>query len=224
MSLLTVENVNYSFADGDSRRYILENVSCNFERGKFYTIVGASGSGKTTLLSLLGALDEPESGSIRFEGKPIADFGLGSYRRNKVGIIFQSYNLIPYMTAQENVRVAMGITDNFMPKDQESVALNLLDYLGIDRDKATRTVNKLSGGEQQRVAIARALATNVDLILADEPTGNVNEEVESELVTIFKQLAHEHNKCVIVVTHSAQIAQLSDVTLDLVKGKISVNE
>ena len=224
MSLLTVENVNYSFSDGDSRRYILEDVSCQFERGQFSTIVGESGSGKTTLLSLLGALDKPESGSIHFEGRPIAEYGFESYRRNKVGIIFQSYNLIPYMTAAENVRVAMGITDNTMPNDQETVAYNLLDYLGIDRDKAARTVNKLSGGEQQRVAIARALATNVDLILADEPTGNVNEEVEAELIDIFKQLAHKHNKCVIVVTHSAQIASQSDVAYRLHKGKLARDE
>jgi len=224
MSLLTVENVNYSFSDGDSRRYILDDVSCQFERGQFSTIVGESGSGKTTLLSLLGALDKPESGSIHFEGRPIAEYGFESYRRNKVGIIFQSYNLIPYMTAAENVRVAMGITDNVMPNDQETVAYNLLDYLGIDRDKAARTVNKLSGGEQQRVAIARALATNVDLILADEPTGNVNEEVEAELIDIFKQLAHKHNKCVIVVTHSAQIASQSDVAYRLHKGKLARDE
>jgi putative ABC transport system ATP-binding protein len=224
VSLLAVENVNYSYQDGDARRFILDDVSCDFERGTFYTITGSSGSGKTTLLSLFGALDKSENGTILFEGKPIAEYGFEDYRRNKVGIIFQSYNLIPYMTAAENVQVAMGITDNEMPKDLESVAYNLLDYLGIDRKKADRAVNKLSGGEQQRVAIARALATNVDLILADEPTGNVNEEVENELIDIFKQLAHEHNKCVIVVTHSSQIAEQSDVSYHLYKGKLSSNE
>jgi putative ABC transport system ATP-binding protein len=128
------------------------------------------------------------------------------------------------MTAVENVRVAMSITENELPPDEVSVAYNLLDYLGISKDKADRSVNKLSGGEQQRVAIARALATNVDLILADEPTGNVNEEVETELINIFKQLAHEHNKCVIVVTHSSQIAEQSDLSFHLHKGKLTQDE
>jgi putative ABC transport system ATP-binding protein len=173
---------------------------------------------------LLSALDKPESGDIFSEGKSITSNGLEKYRRNKVGIIFQSYNLIPYLTARENVQVAMGITENKLPKDQTSVAYNLLDYLGIDRERADRSINKLSGGEQQRVAIARALATNVDLVLADEPTGNVNEEVEEELIGVFKQLAHEHDKCVIVVTHSSQIAEQSDVSLHLRKGKLTRDE
>jgi len=123
------------------------------------------------------------------------------------------------MTAVENVRVAMSITENDLPDDEALVAYNLLDYIGISKEKADRTVNQLSGGEQQRVAIARALATNVDLILADEPTGNLNEEMEEEIVDILKKLAHEHNKCVIVVTHSSQIAEQSDVTFKLQKGK-----
>jgi putative ABC transport system ATP-binding protein len=223
VTFLNVSNLNFFYRDGDSKRYILSDVSCNFEKGKFYTILGESGSGKTTLLSLLAALDKPESGEILMDGKSIGNDGFETYRRNKVGIIFQSYNLIPYMTAQENLLVAMGITDNEMPKDMKTVAYNLLDYLGLDRAKADRRVTKLSGGEQQRVAIARALSTNVDLILADEPTGNVNEEVEAELVDIFKKLAHEHNKCVVVVTHSTGIAAQSDQTYRLYKGKLTLD-
>jgi len=219
MSFLTVENVNYFYQDGDSKRYILKDISCNFERGTFYTILGASGSGKTTFLSLLSALDQPKTGAVLYEGQNLNELGLESYRRNKIGIIFQAYNLIPFMTAVENVRVAMSITENDLPEDQQLVAYNLLDYIGISKEKANRTVNQLSGGEQQRVAIARALATNVDLILADEPTGNLNEEMEEEIVDILKKLAHDHNKCVIVVTHSSQIAQQSDVTFKLQKGK-----
>ena len=218
MSFLAVNDVNYFYQDGDSKRYILKDVSCTFERGKFYTILGASGSGKTTFLSLLSALDKPKTGKILYEGTDISALGLESYRRNKIGIIFQAYNLIPFMTAVENVRVAMSITENKLPEDQEEVAYNLLDYIGISKEKANRTVNRLSGGEQQRVAIARALATNVDLILADEPTGNLNEEMEEEVVDILKKLAHEHNKCVVVVTHSTQIAEQSDVTFKLRKG------
>ncbi|MCL2403318.1 MAG: ATP-binding cassette domain-containing protein, partial [Coriobacteriia bacterium] len=161
-------------------------------------------------------------GEILIEGQTISSVGLEKYRRNKVGIIFQSYNLIRYMTALENVLVAMSITENTLPKNHKEIAYNLLDYLGITKDKADRSVTKLSGGEQQRVAIARALATNVDLILADEPTGNLNEEMETELIDIFKKLASEHNKCVIVVTHSTVIANQSDVSYRLYKGKLSL--
>ena len=224
MNFLNVKDINYFYQDGDSKRYVLSNVSCQFEKGTFYTILGESGSGKTTLLALLAALDSPESGDILLDGQTLTSIGFEKYRRNKVGIIFQSYNLIRYMSAVENVLVAMSITDNALPSDQKTVAYNLLDYLGISKDKADRTVNKLSGGEQQRVAIARALATNVDLILADEPTGNVNEEVEIELIDIFKRLAHEHGKCVIVVTHSMRIAEQSDVSYRLYKGKLTVSE
>ena len=218
MSFLTVENVNYFYQDGDSKRYILKDISCNFEQGKFYAILGASGSGKTTFLSLISALDQPKTGAILYREQNLNELGLESYRRNKVGIIFQAYNLIPFMTAVENVRVAMSITENDLPEDQELVAYNLLDYIGISKEKANRTVNQLSGGEQQRVAIARALATNVDLILADEPTGNLNEEMEEEIVDILKKLAYDHNKCVIVVTHSSQISEQSDITFKLQNG------
>ena len=224
MSLIETKKINYFYQDGDARRYILKDISCKFEKGKMYTILGQSGSGKTTFLSLISALDEPKSGEIYYEGKSIKNIGYESFRRNKVGIIFQSYNLIPYMTAVENVRVAMNITENNIPKDEEKVAYNLLDYIGMNKEKADRTVNKLSGGEKQRVAIARALATNVDLILADEPTGNLDEEMENEIIEIFKKLAHEHNKCVIVVTHSSEIAEKSDQTFKLRKGNFEVNE
>ncbi len=224
MSVIKVENVSYFYQDGDSRRFILKDVSCEFEKGSFYTILGESGSGKTTFLSLISALDEPKSGKILYENTDIKQIGYESFRRNKIGIIFQSFNLIPYMTAVENIMVAMSITDNELPKDMQVVAYNLLDYIGINRTKADRTVNKLSGGEQQRVAIARALATNVDVILADEPTGNLDEDMENEIVAIFKKLAVEHNKCVIMVTHSREIAEQSDKTIRLRKGEFILNE
>jgi len=222
MTFLQTQNINYAYQDGEMKRYVLEDVNATFEKGKFYTILGESGSGKTTLLALLAALDTPESGEVLIEGQTITSMGQEKFRRNKVGIIFQSYNLIRYMTALENVLVAMSITENELPKDHKEVAYNLLDYLGITKEKADRSVTKLSGGEQQRVAIARALATNVDLILADEPTGNLNEEMETELINIFKNLAREHNKCIIVVTHSTAIADKSDVTYRLHKGKLTL--
>lgn len=218
MNLVTVNEVNYFYQDGDTRRYILKDISCSFDRGGFYVILGESGSGKTTFLSLLSALDKPQSGNVLYENQNISSIGYEKYRRNNIGIIFQAYNLIPYMTAVENVRVAMDITDNELPPNLKDVAYNLLDYIGLDKAKADRTVNKLSGGEQQRVAVARALATNVDLILADEPTGNLDEDMENEIVEIFKKLAHEHDKCVVVVTHSSQIAQQADAVFKLRKG------
>lgn len=222
--ILEAKDLNYYYQDGEQRRYILKDTSVSFEKGKFYTILGQSGSGKTTLLSLLSALDSPQSGTVLFNEKDIKKIGYEKYRRNNIGIIFQSYNLIPTFTAVENVLVPMSITENEIPEDAKEVAYNLLDYIGIVKSKADRFVNKLSGGEQQRVAIARALATNVELILADEPTGNLDEEMEQEIIDIFKRLAHEHDKCVIVVTHSNEIALQSDQAFQLKKGVLSPYE
>ncbi|MGX7417593.1 ABC transporter ATP-binding protein [Carnobacterium gallinarum] len=220
MAILEVKDLNYYYQDGDQRRTILKDTNCMFEKGKFYTILGQSGSGKTTFLSLISALDQPKSGEIFYDQKNIETIGLENYRRNQIGIVFQSYNLIPYLTAVENVLLPMAITDNQLPAEQLLVAYNLLDYIGIGKSKADRTVNRLSGGEQQRVAIARAIATNVEVILADEPTGNLDEEMEQEIVRIFKELAHKHQKCVIVVTHSNEIALQSDETFYLQKGNL----
>lgn len=224
MVLLETKQVNYYYQDGDQRRYILKDTNVSFEKGKFYTILGQSGSGKTTFLSLISALDSPQEGEILFNGKNIQEIGESSYRRNDSSIIFQQYNLVPYLSAVENVLVAMAITDNELPADAQNVAYNLLDYIGIGSQKADRRVGKLSGGEQQRVAIARALATNGELILADEPTGNLDEAMEQEIVGIFQQLAREHNKCVIVVTHSSEIAKQSDQTFVLSKGVLKKDE
>ncbi|WP_375178689.1 ABC transporter ATP-binding protein [Enterococcus rotai] len=224
MTILQTKNVSYFYQDGDKRRMILQDTSINFEQGQFYTILGQSGSGKTTFLSLISALDEPKSGEVLYKGQNIKTIGLEKYRRDDISIIFQSYNLVPYLTALENVLVAMSITDNDMPKDNREVAYNLLDYIGINKAKADRLVGQLSGGEQQRVAIARALATNVDIILADEPTGNLDEGMEQEIVDIFKDLAETHNKCVIVVTHSNEIAKQSDKTYFLKQGELMLNE
>jgi len=222
--ILEAKDLNYYYQDGEQRRYVLKDTSVSFEKGKFYTILGQSGSGKTTLLSLLSALDSPHSGTVLFNEKDIKKIGYENYRRNHIGIIFQSYNLIPELTAVENVLVPMSITENEIPEDAKSVAYNLLDYIGIVKSKADRFVNKLSGGEQQRVAIARALATNVELILADEPTGNLDEDMEQEIIDIFKRLAHEHDKCVIVVTHSNEIAEQSDQAFHLRKGVLTSYE
>ena len=216
--ILRLENINYSYIDGGYERQILKNLSYTFESGKFYTILGPSGSGKTTLLSIIAGLDTPKSGELYFEGENVNKIGLHQYRRNKIAIVFQQYNLIGYLTALENVELAMAETDNPLAKDQKAVAYNLLEKFGIDKTKADRLVGQLSGGEQQRVAIARSLASNVNLIFADEPTGNLDTATEKEIIGVFKELAHDYNKTVIVVTHSDAVSQMSDQRILLNDG------
>lgn len=220
MTILEAKDLSYFYQDGEKRRMILQDTSVKFEKGQFYTILGESGSGKTTFLSLISALDAPTAGEILYNGEDIRHIGYDRFRRDDVSIIFQNYNLVPYLTGLENVLVAMSITDNEMPRDTTEIAYNLLDYIGINKVKADRLVNQLSGGEQQRIVIARALATNVDIILADEPTGNLDVGMEEEIVTIFKELASIHNKCVIVVTHSREIAEQSDQIFYLNQGEL----
>ena len=215
MTILETKDLYFTYPDGDNRKVILNNVNVSFEKGKFYTILGASGSGKTTFLSLIAALDKPEKGEILFKGENIGKIGLEKYRRNHIGIVFQSYNLIPYMNALENVMVAMSITDNAIEGNMKEKALEILESVGIDGSKATRRINRLSGGEQQRVAIARAISTNVDAIMADEPTGNLDSKTSDTIIELFKELAHQRDKCVIMVTHSEKIANQSDVVLKL---------
>lgn len=216
--MLQVNDLQFSYQDGTSKRTILNGVNAKFDKGVYYTILGQSGSGKTTLLSMLSALDVPESGSVTYEDTDIQKIGLSKYRRNKIGIVFQQFNLIPYMTALQNIEVAMSITDNKVGGREH--ALELLESVGIDADKALRNVRKLSGGEQQRVAIARALSTDVDIILADEPTGNLDNATQKEIIKIFQELSHTHGKCVIVVTHSNMVARSSDVTLTMLNGNL----
>ena len=220
-AILELENINYSYIDGGYERQILQDLSYSFEEKQFYTILGPSGSGKTTLLSLVAGLDTPKSGKIYFEGKDIMEIGLHKYRRNDISIVFQQFNLISYLTALENVLLAMSETDNELPKDRKNVAYNLLERFGIVRSKADRMVNQLSGGEQQRVAIARSLASNVNLIFADEPTGNLDTATEKEIIGIFKDLAHEYGKTIIVVTHSDSVSSMSDQRVLLKDGKLT---
>ena len=216
-AILKLENINYSYIDGGMKRQILKDCSYEFESGKFYTILGPSGSGKTTLLSIIAGLDNPESGTFYYEGEDVKQIGLGKYRRNKIAIVFQQYNLITYLTALENVELAMTETDNEIPKNRKDVAYALLERFGIVKSKADRLVTKLSGGEQQRVAIARAIASNVDLIFADEPTGNLDTATEEEIIKIFKNLTEEFGKTVIVVT---AVSALSDLRVRLEDGKL----
>ena len=211
MAILETRSVTYSYNDGSQERTILRDVNVDFDAGKFYTITGASGSGKTTLLALLSALDIPTSGTILFDGRSLAEIGEEAYRRQHIGIVFQNFNLISYMSAVDNVRIALGIIGEQDKQETTQKALTLLADVGIDATKAKRVVKKLSGGEQQRVAIARALAKDAAIIFADEPTGNLDVYTSKEIVDLFKKLAYEKGKCVILVTHDPGIAAASDI-------------
>lgn len=220
MSKIKVMNLSHTYQDGIKRKKVLNNISCEFETGKFYAILGESGSGKTTFLSLISGLDTIEEGNIFFNEESIKKIGYNNYRLNNVNIIFQSYNLIPYMTAIENVIVSMDIM-HIKIKDKRKEALRLLNILGIDDNTADRTVLKLSGGEQQRVAIARSLVGDIEFLMADEPTGNLDEDTEEKIIKIFKDLVNK-GKCVIVVTHSKKVAKNADVIYRIKGGDIYI--
>ena len=222
-TVLTYDNVCYYYKDGSRQVNILKDAHYQFEKGKIYAIVGASGSGKTTSLVLAGGLDEPKSGHILYKGEDISKIGLTKYRRNHVSIVFQSYNLITYMNALQNVMSAMEISHIKVP-DKKKYAMDILKDLGLNEDECKRDIRKLSGGQQQRVAIARAIANDVDLILCDEPTGNLDEETSQGIIETFVRLAHEKNKCVIVVTHSKEFASCLDVQLKIHQGQFIENK
>jgi len=208
-AVLEFDQVTFGYSNGGKRVDILKDASVSFEKGVFYTVVGPSGSGKTTALALAGALDVPQKGRVLFEGKDVRKVGLTRHRRKNVALIFQNYNLINYMTALENVIMAMELSGSYKG-ERKKQALKLLKDLGLNEDEAKRNVMKLSGGQQQRVAIARALASDAEAILADEPTGNLDLHTAREIIAVFKELAHVYNKCVIVVTHSQEVAGESD--------------
>ncbi|EJP6471974.1 ABC transporter ATP-binding protein [Clostridium sp. L74] len=219
--ILEFKNVNYSYKDGGKESVILNEVDFNFESGKFYTILGPSGSGKTTALSLASALDSPKSGELLYEGKDIKKIGLTNYRNQYIGIVFQAYNLINYMTGIQNIVTAMEITKNEI-LDKKQKAYELIEKVGLTKEEGNRSVLNLSGGQQQRVAIARALSTNAKIILADEPTGNLDSKTSTDIIKLFQKLAHEDNKCIIMVTHSLEIASMSDVIINLDNKKFKI--
>ncbi|WP_406131434.1 ABC transporter ATP-binding protein [Streptomyces sp. NBC_00989] len=220
--VLRLTDVSHTYSSQRRRTTVLKSIDYDFERSTFYTILGPSGSGKTTLLSLASGLDTPTKGAIRFDGRDLTALGLGRYRNQHAATIFQQYNLLTYMTALQNVTCAMEITGTKPATgSRRSRALLLLEAIGLDRATATRNVMQLSGGQQQRVAIARALACDVDILFADEPTGNLDEDTAQGIIDTFRELAHEQGKCVIVVTHSQQLATQSDRILHLRKGKLT---
>lgn len=203
---LEVKDVCFSYQDGESKKEIFNGASCDFLDKKFYCITGPSGCGKSTLLSLLGTIDKCESGLILLDGNDIFE-DESTYRKKKVGFVFQDYNLINYLDGFENVALAMEIAAN---KKDENRIYGALSVVGIDKETAKRKANRLSGGEKQRIAIARALINNPEIILADEPTGNLDVDNSNMIVDIFLKLAHEYDKCVIMVTHNPDIAKMCD--------------
>ena len=179
-----------------------------------YAILGASGSGKTTFLSLISGLDQPKEGEVYYEEQSLAKIGLRNYRKNDVSIIFQAYNLLPYLSAVDNVIVAMEIS-NAKHKEYRRIALERLARVGIDETLAKKQVTRLSGGQQQRVAIVRAICCEHQLIVADEPTGNLDEVSSQEIVHLFQEIAHEQNRCIIIVTHELEVAKSCDEIYEL---------
>ena len=209
--MLELKDVSYYYKSQKDKT-ILDHVNYQFKKGIMYAILGSSGSGKTTLLSLLAGLDVPVEGTVCVAGEDILQRGLNAHRRDHVSLVFQNYNLIDYLTPVENVKLG-GKAD----------AEELLAQMGIDEAQRKRNVMQLSGGQQQRVAIARALASKAPILLADEPTGNLDEDTANEIISIFQKLAHEQEKCVVVVTHSRELVGQADVVLRLKKGKIVDN-
>ncbi|MFJ8938238.1 ABC transporter ATP-binding protein [Streptomyces sp. NPDC102365] len=221
--VLRISGVSHTYTGQRRRTTVLKEIDHDFHRGTFYAVLGPSGCGKTTLLSLAGGLDTPTRGTISFDGTGLDRIGLGRYRSRHAATIFQQYNLLTYMTAVQNVTTAMEITGT-KGRNRKARALELLERIGLDRHQATRNVLRLSGGQQQRVAIARALACDVDILFADEPTGNLDEDTAAGIIGIFQELAREQGKCVIVVTHSHRLAAEADHTLTLRKGRLSSSD
>ncbi len=217
MSLIELKNASYQYRG--TQKNVIKNMNLEFEKGKLYVIMGKSGAGKSTLLSLLSGLDLPTEGDVLVDGRSMKDLDRDHYRSQTVGVIFQGYNLLTTSNAIENIVLSMKINGGKY-KNSKETALGLLQSVGIDEDSAHRKVLKLSGGEQQRVGIARALAYNPDIIIADEPTGNLDHETSGQIMSILQKLAHEENRCVIVVTHSREVSNYADELWGLNKGNL----
>ncbi len=208
---LTTKNLGYWYGP---EAPLFQHINLTFEPGKIYAILGSSGSGKTTFLSLIAGLDTPKEGDIEYNDASLKKIGLREYRRKDVSIVFQAYNLLPYMSALDNVVCAMKIAGT-QQADPKAYALGNLEKLGLTEDLAKKKVTQLSGGQQQRVAIARALCCDHDLIVADEPTGNLDAATSADIVKLFQEIAHEQKKCIILVTHEQDVAVACDVVYEL---------
>ena len=217
MEFLKAENLTFSYRNKYQTVHAVKQVSCSFERGKAYAIVGKSGSGKTTLLSLLAGLELPNSGAVLFQNTPTDKMNRDRYRRDHAAVIYQNYNLFPLLTAMENVLYSMRLK-GIRGKTARERAEKELARVGITPEQYKRFPAQLSGGEQQRVAIARALAAGNTIILADEPTGNLDITNGEQVVEILLRLAHEQDRCVIIITHDLEIAEQTDAVYTMRDG------
>ena len=220
--VLKMDKVSYRYSDAPKDVYVFKNLSYEFNSGKMYAIKGKSGSGKTTLLSLISGLEKKYEGKIYFGKNDLSKVNLDKYRNSDIGIVFQSYNLLPHLTASENIILSMDI-NGIKKINKKEKALELLKSVGLGKKHEKRRVLKLYGGEQQRVAIARSLSYNPKIIIADEPTGNLDKETEREILKIFSNLAHNEDKCVIIVTHSEEVCDVCDEVYSL-KSKKDIEE
>ena len=220
---IEAKNLSKIYGDGENRVVALDRANLEIVSSDFISIMGPSGSGKSTLLHLLSGLDKPSSGSLTYDGKDIysySDKELSAFRRKRIGFIFQQFNLLPVLTAKENIIMPLLLDKQ---KPNEAYLKQLTELLGI-QGRLEHLPHELSGGQQQRVAIARALASEAPVILADEPTGNLDEDTAQDITEILKESAHKMNKCVVVVTHSNELAKQADVVFRLKKGELQVLE
>ncbi|ATU20533.1 ABC transporter ATP-binding protein [Bifidobacterium choerinum] len=211
--ILVLDDVSYAYAKGGRR--VVDHVSTSFHRGEVTSIVGSSGAGKTTLLSLISDLTTPTEGAVLFDGTDLATMDRYRYRSRDIGVIFQSFNLLPQLTVLENIMLTMDASGKRFDRPKKDIALELLGRVHLPERYANERILHLSGGEQQRVAIARALSDDPRVIIADEPTGNLDGATQSDIMKIFTDLAHRDGRCVIIVTHSPQIAAQSDTVFEL---------
>jgi len=220
MSILSLESVTYTYRSKYQTLQALKGITCTFEQGRIYAVVGKSGSGKSTMLSLMAGLDLPETGTVVFRDQSTNTLDLDAYRRNDVAMIYQSFRLFPLLTAVENVMFPMEL-HGISPKDAKKRAQELILRVDLPETVFTRFPSMLSGGEQQRVAIARALAMDTDLILADEPTGNLDSASSRNIISILRRLAHEQNYCGVVGTHDMSILDSMDVIYQMQDGMVT---
>ena len=219
--IITIKDVTKTYKTKKRDVEVLKNIDLTFSLGKFYAIMGPSGSGKSTLFNILGLVDTPSSGTYKINGidtTKLTDKSSSIIRMNNIGFVFQDFNLDPYLNALENVMMPLYLNKKIKKEDREKISKDILTKLNLE-NRLEHFPNELSGGEAQRVAIARALVNNPNIILADEPTGNLDEKLETEIFKILKSLTKE-NKCVIVVSHSSKIKEYADVVYTLKDGKI----
>ena len=219
MEILKVENLCKQYGKGENKVTALDNVSFTVNKGEFVAIVGASGSGKSTLLHLIGGVDRPTSGKVFIDGKDIYKFNddeLAIFRRRQVGLIYQFYNLIPILNVEENITLPLKLDNKNIDKQRVD---ELIKVLGLE-ERRTHLPNELSGGQQQRTSIGRAMITNPAIILADEPTGNLDSKASDEIVTLLKKSNKDYKQTIIMITHNLEIAKVADRIIKIEDGKI----